>query len=212
MNLHPDDFPTPLDTIAEIHLQDPDGAIERLNEHLEVEPHDAIAHFLMARFLQGKGLQKEAVEAAWKARIHAPGSLFFEKLPYYFRHPKGFEAFNPHSLPDAPPVKQPSATPQPNIIDLADLDKMIDSLNQIQDPAIRLKEKDALAYAEDEISNEWMEASEQVGDIATETLAGIYEKQGHIEEAINVYKRLLILKESGKERYEAEILRLSALL
>lgn len=218
MNLHPDDFPTPLDTIAEIHQQDPAGAIDRLDDYLVQEPGDAIAHFLMARFLHAAGLQREAVESAWKARIHAPGSLFFEKLPYFITHPRGFEAFNPHSLPE-PPQKgkvEESVTegqrPLPSIIDLADLDKMIDSLNQIQDPAIRLSEQEALASAEDEITNQLIEASEQVGDIATETLAGIYEKQGHIQEAINVYKRLLILKETGRERYESEIVRLSALL
>ncbi|MDI6402841.1 tetratricopeptide repeat protein, partial [Balneolaceae bacterium ANBcel3] len=89
-----------------------------------------------------------------------------------------------------------------------DLDLLIEQLSKAEKKKIELSEEEALK--EDKGNNE--APSQSIEDIASETLAAIYEKQKRYEEALDMYGKLLKAKPENTERYQQKISDLKTLI
>lgn len=195
----PFDIPASLKTYAELYEKDPDTAIDKLDRQLTKRGPDAVGHFLMAWFHHLKGNHEEAVRYAYKAKIFAPGSPFLENAHYNLNHPESFKAWIPDE--NYQDDKQ-SNSYQVNLDLIHDLDSLISRLGNAKRTKIDLDMNSQVD--ESDLSD----SSSQVDDIASETLASIYTKQGKIEEAIDVYKKLCERDPEKKAEFEKKITQL----
>jgi len=140
-------------------------------------------------------------KAASRARALAPGSHLLEHLHYFLSHPDGFKAW----VPQQPDVARASVRSHPSASTLSvDLDVLISRLTRAGSKRIEVStERKSVSRGEDD---------KVLSDLATPTLAGIYEAQLKFEEAIAVYERLIAMRPSQKGIYENEIERIRELL
>ena len=189
----PFELPPSLAIYAEQFEEDPDRTINKLEKHLKRRGPDAVGYFLMAWFhVQSNDMQK-AIENALKAKTYAPGSPFLEYLHYFLIHPEAFQAWIP-SESRVSPVNESSVYIQPADF-IHDLESLITRLTEAENKKISL-DPDSSAPSED-----LSVPSQSVDDIATETLAYIYEKQGKLEEAKAMYQRLIAMRPDKKKEY-----------
>ncbi len=192
-------LPPSLAIYAEQFDEDRDRTMEKLDKHLARRGPDAIGHFLMAWFHVQKNEMDKAIENALKAKIYAPGSPFLEYLHYFLIHPEAFKAWRPARKNTTPaPEDDHYARPAAFIYDL---ESLITRLTEAENRKITF---DPDAPPAEDLSS----TSERVDDIATETLAFIYEKQGKIEEAKSMYLRLMDLHPNKKEEYRQALKKL----
>lgn len=195
----PFEIPGSLKTYVDQFEKDPDSAIDKLDKQLAKRGPDAVGHILMAWFHYLQGHHDEAVRYAYKAKIYAPGSPFLEYIHYNFSHPENFKAWMPET---GFTEEKESVTYQVNLDLIHDLDTLINRLGDTEHSKINL---DANIKTDD---IDLSDSSSQVDDIASETLASIYTKQGKIEEAIDAYRKLCERNPEKKAEYEKEIERL----
>lgn len=183
---------------------DPDGTIEKLEQHIEKRNIGAVGYYFLAILCRKAGHISKATKYAISAKIHAPGSPVFDKLPYYMQHPDAFEAWIPDSK-KSPVKKEVHKTSRSHPIQ--DLDDLISKLSGVESKRIRITE----AAPDDDNKKDLSERSSNVDDIFTETLALIHEKQGNYEDAITVYKQLRKTAPSKREHFDDQIFRLRRL-
>jgi len=201
MNALPAHIPRSLKSYLEQYQEDPDNTIDRLENHLHRRGPDAVGYYLLSWFHHFNGNPEEAVKCAWKAKIFAPGSPTMEQLHYYMTHPKKFKAWKPSK----PVIKKKRKTREGSASHpISDLDSLISKLSSVDSKKIHL---DTDAVETDE-SPDLSEESSMVEDIVTETLAGIYEKQGNKQAALDTYKRLMDIHTHKKGYYRKQIERL----
>jgi len=197
----PFDIPKSLASYAEHFEEDPIKATTRLKKQLRKRGPDAVGHFLLAWFYHLKGMDDQAVEAALKARIYAPGSPFFQKLHYYLSHPKAFDAWTPDITGDTS-QKTPGSSLEPGPV--LNLDTLIQKLSDVESERIRPEKEDSTS--QDDFDSKI--TTDDVDDIVSETLASIHEKQGKTDAAIRTYERLKELKKEKESFYNEQITRL----
>ena len=182
---------------------DPERTIERLKKQLQKRGPDAVGYFLLAWFYHRREMRDNAIECALKAKTFAPGSPFFDKLHYFFSHPKMFEAWrystNKHSLAETSFYSNTGAGP------ILDLNTLIEKLSKVESRKLRREDIDSASKAK-------ISQNDDSDDIASETLAKIHEQQQKYEAAIKTYKKLLDINPDKKEHYQEEIERVTELL
>jgi len=201
MNSFPFKLPDSLNSHLELFEKQPEKAIGSLQRHLKRRGNDAVGYFLLGWFYLQTGSKEKALYYANMARAFAPGSPFFHYLPYYFQHPKSFEAWVPEHQNG--PQTALKSKKQKNRFFL-DIDALISRLSHPDAKKIRL----------DAVSGEDLKhVPFKDGDgIATPTLAKIYEQQKQYREAIKTYKKLIELKPENKMQYQEEIDRLEGMV
>ncbi|TVR16010.1 MAG: hypothetical protein EA391_09030 [Balneolaceae bacterium] len=180
----------------------PKEAIERLQVRVEKRNAGAIGYFFLAWLHYQNSDKENAIEAAWQAKVRAPGSKFMERLHYFLSHPKSFDAWVPEKK-QAEFKRSIYSAEQAHPI--SDLDSLITKLSSVERKRIHPSEM------EDD-KRDLSEKSADVDDIVTETLAVIHEKQSNYSAAIQTYERLKEANPSKEEYYSKQIKRLSDLL
>ncbi|MEX2585521.1 MAG: hypothetical protein WD315_03945 [Balneolaceae bacterium] len=190
-------IPQSLNSYLELFQQEPEKAISRLKAHLDKRGPDAVGHYLLSWFHHLQGDSKKAVQAAWAAKIFAPGSPAMEKLHYFMAHPDSFRAWSPTEVAGIRQAKPAQMATHP----ISDLDALIEKLSTVESKRIDFNPDKA-----DE--RNLAEQASRVDDIATETLAQIHEKQGHLELAISTYQKLIDTRPDKAESFRKRILEL----
>lgn len=193
----PFEIPESLASYAEHFENDPVKATKRLEKQLQKRDPDAVGHFLLAWFYYQRGRREQAVDEALKAKIFAPGSPFFEKLHYYYSHPRAFDAWTPK--PSASPDKQKDPPAQHGPV--LNLDNLIQKLSAVESERITPNGDANKSLPDDEKDI----PSKSINNLASETLAAIHAKQGKLDTAIDMYKRLKKVNTDKKEQYKKKI-------
>ncbi|MEX0648707.1 MAG: hypothetical protein WEA56_14415 [Balneolaceae bacterium] len=199
MKLEPYLIPKSFQSYFEQFEEEPDTAIQRLENHVEKRNTGAVGYFFLAWLHHKHGNNQKAIQAAWQAKVQAPGSKLMDQLHYYLVHPKSFDAWKPefhketfkrdyHSQDRSHPIQ--------------DLDSLIAKLSSVETKRIKPDKADA------DSGPDLSEPSLEVDDIVTETLAVIYEKQNNYQDAIETFKKLRKTNSSKKDYYDEEIFRL----
>lgn len=196
----PFDIPDSLKSYVITYQESPAKGIANLENYLSKRRIDAVGYFLLAVLYQSAGRAKEAIIAASKARTLAPGSKIMEHLHYFLTHPDGFDAWVPDTNP-APLVALKSRKQERSNISI-DLETLITKLTNSTTTRIKLNEND-----QSDESNFLTDGGE-AEELATPTLAIIYEKQGKIDEAIKVYQNLIKARPSDSQMFTSHIQRL----
>ncbi len=189
----PFEIPQSLASYVEQYEAEPQSAMERLEKQLHRRGSDAVGHFLMSWFHFNAGDKDKAIAYALKAKTFAPGSPFLEYLHYFLIHPEKFEAWIPA---DAHRDSNQKPTLNMNVDIIHDLENLIRRLSEAENQKITI-DINAIDPGVD-LSAE----SQKVDKIASETLAGIYAKQGKIDEAIKIYKLLMTSNPGKKSHFE----------
>ena len=201
----------PLPESYQIYLDqfygDPEGTLAKLENHVTKRNSGAVGYYILAVLSRTAGRSSDAVKFALSAKILAPGSEFFRRLPYFIQHPDYFEAW----VPDKPSQNNGSKKVQEaqSTHPIKDLDLLISKLSEAETQGIRLPKEDA---DPEKSAEDLTKRSADVDDIVTETLALIHEKQGNYQAAIKVFKQLRLSKSSKREHYDEQILRLQGLM
>lgn len=184
---------------------DPDGTLQKLENHVSKRNSGAVGYYFLAVLSRKAGKNADALKFALSARILAPGSTFFKRLPYFIQHPDLFQAWVPRQKPAVPgnnPMKTDSTHP------IRDLDLLITKLSEADKKRIKIPEN----KKEIEDHRDLSKSSANVDDIVTETLALIHEKQGNFEASIKVYKQLRLANSAKRDHYDKQIIRLNELI
>ncbi len=197
----PFDIPRSLNTYIKQFESDPDNGINNLKARLKKRGMDAAGFFLLAWLFHNNDQQDQAIEYALKSKCCAPGSPFLEHLHYFLVHPERFNAWNPYNYSfeekeqESPMVQSGYAL---------DLDLLIKQLSNAENKRITIS-------PDSKDDRNLGEKSEKVEDIASETLALIYEKQKRYEEAIRTLEKLKQIKPHKSDTYSEEIRRIDGL-
>ncbi len=195
----PFELPESLRSYATQYQADPEKAIRNLTSYLKKRGMDAIGYFLLSWLHHLQGNKEQAIDVALKARSFAPGSPLLEYIHYFLVHPQQWEAFIPNQG-ETPVVPKKSIVRNP----ILDLDKLIQKLTKAENRKIQIQDS-----GDDEDMSAY---SENTDDIATETIAKIYEQQGKLKEAVGIYQRLKTIKPGQKKHYKQEIKRLKEII
>ncbi len=173
-------------------------SIDSLKKHLKRRGPDAVGYFLLSWLCD----QIEDIENrnyyANKAKCCAPGSLFFESLPYFYEHPDEFDAWTPQK------TTQKEAIPKSSFDEFyVDIDSLVDRLETINQPTKSTGVQEQIKKIPETDPNSY---------IATPTLALIYTKQKHYHKAIDVYKKLAAKNTTKKDTYIKKIKKLEDLI
>lgn len=196
----PFDIPDSLKSYVITYQESPAKGIANLENYLSKRRIDAVGYFLLAVLYQSAGRAKEAILAASKARTLAPGSKTMEHLHYFLTHPDGFDAWVPDTNP-TPLVELKSRKQERSNISI-DLETLITKLTNSTTTRIKFNDDDQ----SDESS--FVTDGGEADELATPTLAIIYEKQGKIDEAIKVYQNLIKTRPDDSKKYMTHIERL----
>ncbi len=206
------ELPTgPLPDSYQIYLDqfdsDPEGTLAKLENHVTRRNSGAVGYYVLAVLSRDAGRTSDAVKFALSAKIMAPGSEFFRRLPYFIQHPDCFDAWVPDRTTkvSAGSKKQETQSTHP----IKDLDQLISRLSEAETKRIRVPQADIDAEKSVE---DLSKRSADVDDIVTETLALIHEKQGNYQAAIKVFKQLRLANSSKRDHYDSQILRLQELM
>lgn len=201
MSKLPFKIPPSLSSYVEQFKTEPDKSMEKLELHLKKRGQDAVGYFVLAWLQHKQGNDKQARENTLKAKCYAPGSLLFENMHYYMLHPKKFNAVVPRQ-------KTPASQPLQSQ-DNANFDLNLESLIAKLSAASSLKVE--LAPDKPGEDKDLSIPAQMVNDLASETLAKIYEKQGKYRQAIESLKTLLKVKPDLADRFNKDIERLTKL-
>ncbi len=191
----PFSLPESLSSYLEQFPDQPDRVIERLRSFLRKRGQDAVGHMLLAWLYYRNDQKDQALKTALMAKRFAPGSPLLEHFHFFLLHPDHFNA----DIPDKPDIKSGTSSKGQSEIS-ADLETLINRLSETKGSTIEEPDESPLDDSED-----LSKKNSQIQDIATQTLASIYERQGKLKEAITIYEQL---KESRPERaaeFDAEI-------
>lgn len=193
----PFNIPRSLSSYVEKFDEDPKLVTQKLRKHLKKRGPDAVGHFLLSWFYHLRGLDKEAISEALKAKTYAPGSPLMEHLHYFLVHPEKFEATIPVSSYSSGTTKLQQAARPSTVLDL---DRLIEMLEQVESKRIQIPGEDE-EFDDTDLSKE----SEEVDDLASETLAKIHAKQGRTKEAVKMFKRLMEINSDKAGHYQEQI-------
>ncbi len=199
MQTLPFNIPKSLSSYVEKFETDPEGSTAKLAKLIQKRDPDAVGHFLLAWFHHLQGNNQLAIREALIAKTYAPGSPLMEHLHYFLVHPELFEARVPSISYSSERKLQQASRTSP----ILDLDRLIELLEEVESQRIQIPLDDENANDED-----LSEESTEVGDIVSETLAKIHEKQGNRKEAIKMYERLITLNEDKADIYSSQISKL----
>jgi len=193
----PFDIPQSLSTYVEQFDDDPEKVTEKLKTHVKRRGLDAVGYFLLAWFYHLRGKKEKAIDYALRAKTYAPGSPLMEHLHYYLVHPRSFDAWVPPELQTRKKSRKwDDEQPGPHL----DLDALIAKLSELEStkiaPPENLDELDETDLSEKAL---------KVDDIASETLANIYQKQGKTEMAIETYQKLKKIHPDKTDYYDQQI-------
>jgi len=193
VNAFPLPLPASLASYNELFVKSPDEAIKRLEAQFKKRVSDPICAVLLAWFYYQTEQTDKALDYAVKAKVFAPGSPGMNFAPYFLEHPSGFDAW----IPDTP-----YTTELPGFyVDRAlSLDELIERLSSAEASKIMITE-----HGNSDTEVDLGEDNPPITPFATETLAGIYEKQGEIDLAIVVYEQLLSNGGDKTEHYQGKI-------
>jgi len=186
---------------------DPEGTLTKLENHVTKRSSSAVGYYILAVLSRDAGRASDAVRYALSAKIMAPGSEFFRRLPYFIQHPDYFKAWVPDRPAQTHSRKKKQETQGTHPI--RDLDRLISKLSEAETKRIHVPKDDIDA---EKSTEDLSQRSVDVDDIVTETLALIHEKQDNYTAAINVFKRLRLTNSSEREHYDEQILRLQELI
>lgn len=172
--------------------------IANLEQYLARRRIDAVGYFLLAVLYNAAERPEDAKSAANKARALAPGSKIMEQLQYFLTHPDGFNAWIPDNDNQVAPAK--SLRKQDRTEISIDLETLISRLTKASGKRIKIKDEPSVELFQTE--------GVDAGELATPTLAKIYERQGKIEEAIRVYQKLIAARPAEAPKFKKEITKL----
>lgn len=194
-------IPKSLSSYVEKFEDDPQQVISKLKKHLKKRGPDAVGHFLLSWFYHLENESKKSIQEALKAKTYAPGSPLMEHLHYFLVHPEKFDAAVPNqSYISSGGMKLQQATRTSPILDL---DRLIQMLEEVESQRIQIPTEDE-EYDDSDLSKD----SEEVDDLASETLAKIHTKQGRHKEAIKMYERLIVRDQNKADHYKEKIAKL----
>ncbi len=195
----PFNIPRSLSSYITQFENEPDKGIANLENHLKKRGMDAVGFFLLSWLYYQNSQKDQAIHYALKARCCAPGSPLLEHLHYFLVHPRHFNAWKPFESDYSTSSENAASVPAGYTLDL---DQLIEELSRAEDNKIVIS-------PDKEDDRNLGEKAEKVSDIASETLAKIYEKQERFEEAIRTLEILQQIKPNKSEHYKNEIRRLS---
>jgi tetratricopeptide (TPR) repeat protein len=196
-------FPVPPSLAAYVRLfqESPEKAISKMETAFQKRRSDPILLAWLCWMWLKQGNRVKALHAANCAITLAPGSPIIAQLRYLCAHPSGFQALNPA-------FSTPAVSIKPTTNDFGvpfDLDSLITNLSLAGQRKISL-------VATDEPTVDLAQESAKRGQIATQTLAIVHEKQGRVKEALDVYRQLLAAKPDMETTYAEHIARLTSKL
>jgi tetratricopeptide (TPR) repeat protein len=197
----PFDIPESLNSYLITSMESPEKGIANLEKYVAKRRSDAIGYFLLAILYHRNDERDKAKRAASNARSLAPGSELMGNLHYFLSHPKGFDAWTPKTSRSYTGKHSENGTN--NTISL-DLETLISRLTRATQKRIKIVDESSTP-----VFNEKAEGVEQ---LATPTLALIFEKQGKYDEALTIYRKLLKSRPMDAEQYQAQIERLEQLV
>lgn len=195
MDQLPFEIPKSLMSYVEEYQIDPDTAIKKLKKQLHRRGPDAVGHFLMAWFYFNLGKKGKAIQYALKAKTFAPGSPFFDYVHYFMIHPKQFDAW----IPDETHKYEQHNSFIVNTDIIHDLENLIRKLSESEHKRITINPETATEDSDLSID------SSAVDDIASDTLASIYAKQGKVDQALHLYRILSTINPEKKDFYANQI-------
>lgn len=193
----PFEIPESLKSYLKTFDESPQKGIANLEQYLAKRRIDGVGFFLLAILYKLNDQADEALKAASRARALAPGSHLLENLHYFLRHPDGFDAWVPQNNVTKPQSARKHDTASTLTVDL---ETLITRLSRASQKRIKINRDN---NGESLGNNDHL-----VDELATPTLAGIYESQGKTDEAIQIYERLIELRPKQKSIYLAEITRI----
>ena len=185
-------FPLPKSLISYVEQFDknPEKTIGRFKKQLKRRGPDATGYLVLAWFYYRQNEEKKALDCALKAKNMAPGSPFFNKLPFYFSHPDLFDArYISVSGTDSTKTESASGT----------------SLNSLIEKLSGMKTKRIEPDYESDATDNPAYDTKDVDGIVSETLAKIHEQQGNYRDAIRIYQILKRVKKERREFYDKRI-------
>jgi tetratricopeptide (TPR) repeat protein len=198
----PFEIPESLKSYLVTYQDNPDKGISNLEKYLVRRRNDAAGFMLLSILHHLSGDTHNAIKSATQARTLAPGSTLLENLHYFLSHPDGFEAWVPtDSLRQTNGVERSTHTPY----DIAlDLDTLISRLTRANQKRIKMSDSSQ--------GSRFSENSPEVEQLATPTLALIFEKQKKYDEAIRVYQKLVVDRPYDADRFRDQIVRLEKMV
>ena len=195
-------MPESLKSYLVTYQDNPNKGISYLEKYLAKRRNDAAGYMLLSLLYHMSGEKLKAINSATQARTLAPGSTLLENLNYFLSHPDGFDAWIPNeSLRYSNGVHLPSTSSY----DIAlDLDTLISRLTRANQKRIKISDA-----AE---GPKFAESTAEVEQLATPTLALIFEKQKKYDEAIRVYQKLVVDRPHDSDRFRDQIIRLEKLI
>lgn len=198
----PFDIPKSLSVYIEQFEEDPTKVTNKLRNQLRRRGPDAVGFFLLAWFYHLQNMNDKALEYALMAKICAPGSPLMEKLHYYLSHPDRFQAWTPEEGAFTGDSSGTRTGPDP----VLDLDSLVARLSKVEHTRIT-PPSHGYPDEEDQEQNQL-----DTDDIASETLAQIYETQGKTKKAIRTYEKLKKINKDRESHYDEQISRLEEIL
>ncbi len=198
----PFEIPRSLSSYITQFENDPDKGIANLESHLKKRGMDAVGYFLLSWLYHNNNQQSQAIYYALKAKCFAPGSPLFEHLHYFLVHPDRFDAWKPFPADTRITGKDGTIVSSGYTLDL---DRLIEQLSKAEKQKITIS-------TEKKDDRNLGESSEKIGDIASETLANIYEKQERYEEALRTLEVLCQVKPQKEAQYKTQIDRIKKLM
>jgi tetratricopeptide (TPR) repeat protein len=197
----PFDIPESLKSYLVTSLESPEKGISNLEKYVAKRRSDAIGYFLLAILYHQNGDIGKAKNAALHAKSLAPGSELMGNLHYFLSHPKGFDAWTPKS---SRLYRGKSTTRNSENEISLDLETLISRLTRATQKRIKIDDASSTPA--------FNEKAEGVEQLATPTLALIFEKQGKYDEALTIYKKLVKSRPMDADRYQAHIDRIEQLV
>ena len=193
----PFDIPDSLGSYLAQFESNPDKGIANLEAYLRKRGMDAVGFFLLSWMYLKSNRQDEALNYALKAKCYAPGSPFFEHLHFFLAHPDQFQAPKPTGT-DIIQVESPTGY---QTAESLNLDQLIEKLNEAGDKKITI----AAGTSDD---RNLSEKSGMTDDIASETLARIYEKQEKYDHALRTLDKLIQIRPHKADHFNNEKMRI----
>lgn len=189
------DIPGSYQSYLETFDQQPELALQRLENRVEKRNAGAVGYFLLSWLYFRHGDTQKALENALQAKVRAPGSQLIGRMHYYISHPDHFDAWTPDGVSAARANDHRSESAA---LHIQDLDQLIHKLSSARIKPMRMDPNNR-----DQPSPDLSKQSAEVDDIITETLAGIHEKQKNYTAAIETYQKLQKINPE-REHYFAE--------
>lgn len=197
MNGLPFKIPESLGSYLAQFESNPDKGIANLETYLGKRGMDAVGFFLLSWMYLKSNKHDEALNYALKAKCYAPGSPFFEHLHFFLVHPDKFQAWKPDRTDF---IKGESSTDY-QAAESLNLDHLIEKLNEAGDQKITIP-------SGNNDNRDLSEKSRMTDDIASETLARIYEKQEKFDHALRTLDKLIKVRPRKAGYYNNEKIRI----